>query len=70
MMALVSMMMLFLSYNATAGKLLWKIYVGGRVSATPTTYSLDGRQQVAVAAGSSIFTFALPAETRRDTSAQ
>jgi alcohol dehydrogenase (cytochrome c) len=59
-----------MAVDATSGKLLWKINVGGRVNATPITYSLDGRQYVAIAAGSAIFSFGLPAEARRETSPQ
>jgi PQQ-dependent dehydrogenase (methanol/ethanol family) len=59
-----------MAVDAASGKLLWKINVGGRVNATPITYSLDGRQYVAIAAGSAIFSFGLPGEARRETSPQ
>ena len=39
--------------------LLWKATVGGVVASGPMTYAVGGRQYVAVAAGSSLFTFAL-----------
>jgi len=57
-----------MAIDAATGRLLWKLNVGGRVNATPITYSIDGRQYVAVAAGSAIFSFGLPAEGRRETS--
>jgi glucose dehydrogenase len=46
--------------DARTGKVLWKFQAGGTVIAPPITYLLDGRQYVAVAAGSSMLTFALP----------
>jgi alcohol dehydrogenase (cytochrome c) len=46
--------------DARSGKPLWKFQTGGTVIAPPITYMLDGRQYVAVAAGSSMMTFALP----------
>jgi glucose dehydrogenase len=39
--------------------LLWKAALGGDVAAGPITYSVEGRQYVAVSAGSSLYTFAL-----------
>jgi alcohol dehydrogenase (cytochrome c) len=59
-----------MALDAAAGKLLWKLNIGGPVNSTPITYSIDGRQYVAYAAGSSIFSFGLPANSRRDTSQQ
>jgi alcohol dehydrogenase (cytochrome c) len=46
--------------DAHTGKPLWKFQTGGTVIAPPITYMLEGRQYVAVAAGSSMLTFALP----------
>jgi alcohol dehydrogenase (cytochrome c) len=45
--------------NARTGALLWKSTVGGQVASGPMTYAVGGRQYVAVAAGSSLFAFAL-----------
>ena len=45
--------------EATTGKLLWKFTVGAPVVSGPMTYSVNGRQYVTVAAGSSLFAFAL-----------
>lgn len=50
----------FLVLNARDGKLLWKKYLGGQVSASPITWSVDGRQYVSVASGRGVFTFGLP----------
>jgi alcohol dehydrogenase (cytochrome c) len=49
----------FYALDARTGTLLWKFTVGGQVQSGPMTYSVGGRQFVAVAAGNSLFTFAL-----------
>jgi len=49
----------FYALDARDGKLLWKFPVGGRVISGPMTYSLNGKQYVEVAAGNSVFVFAL-----------
>jgi alcohol dehydrogenase (cytochrome c) len=49
----------FYALDARTGALLWKFTVGGQVQSGPMTYSVGGRQYVAVAAGNSIFAFAL-----------
>ena len=49
----------FYALDARDGKLLWKFPAGGRVVAGPMTFSLSGRQYVSIAAGNSLFTFAL-----------
>ena len=49
----------FVALNARTGAPLWKFSVGGVVASGPMTYSVGGRQYVAVAAGSSLFAFAL-----------
>jgi len=45
--------------DARTGKPLWHFQTGGNIIAPPITYSLNGKQQVAIAAGTSIITFAL-----------
>jgi alcohol dehydrogenase (cytochrome c) len=49
----------FSALDARDGKLLWKVSVGGEIAMGPMTYQVNGRQYVAFAAGSSLFTFAL-----------
>src|SRR5436190_492240 len=49
----------FFALNARTGDLLWKSSVGGQVSAGPMSYSVGGRQYVAIAAGSSLFVYGL-----------
>ncbi len=46
--------------DAGTGKPLWRFQTGGVVIAPPVTYMFRGKQYVAVAAGASMFTFALP----------
>ena len=50
----------FFALDAKTGKLLWTKYLGGQVIASPITYFVNGRQHVAIAAGTSLFTFRLP----------
>ena len=49
----------FFALDARDGKLLWKATLGARVTSGPMTYSMNGRQYVAVCAGSSLFVYAL-----------
>ncbi len=46
--------------DAREGKPLWHFITGQDMSASPMTYTVSGRQYVAIAAGSDIFSFALP----------
>ena len=52
----------FFALNARTGELLWRRYLGGQVIASPITYLHEGKQYVSIAAGTSLFTFSLPAE--------
>ena len=49
----------FFALDARDGKLLWKVSLGGQVNSGPMSYSVNGKQFVAVAAGTSLFSFAL-----------
>ena len=49
----------FYALDAKTGALLWKTNVGGAVYSGAMTYSVGGKQYVGVAAGNSLFTFAL-----------
>jgi alcohol dehydrogenase (cytochrome c) len=49
----------FFALDAASGKLLWRFQMGGQVRANPVSYLSGGKQQVAIAAGSAIFAFAL-----------
>lgn len=49
----------FFALDARSGKLLWNVYLGGQIIASPITYEVGGRQLIAIAAGHSLFTFGL-----------
>ncbi len=46
--------------DSQSGKPLWHFSTGQEISASPMTYAADGKQYVAIAAGSDVFSFALP----------
>jgi len=52
----------FLALDARTGELLWRESLGGQINSAPMTYAVDGRQYVAIAAGSALFAFALTEE--------
>ena len=47
--------------DAGSGKLLWHYSTGERIRSSPMSFAVDGRQYIAVSAGSVLFAFALPA---------
>jgi alcohol dehydrogenase (cytochrome c) len=49
----------FQALDARTGALLWKTILGGPIVSGPMTYQADGKQIIAVAAGHSLFAFAL-----------
>jgi alcohol dehydrogenase (cytochrome c) len=49
----------FHALDARTGALLWKVSLGGQVASGPMTYQVEGKQYVSVAAGHSLFAFAL-----------
>ena len=51
---------IFRCLDADNGKELWRVNLGGRLHSPPMSFSIDGTQYVAVAAGHSVFTFRLP----------
>ena len=50
----------FIALDAASGKALWHFQAGGSVYSGPMTFAVEGKQYVAVAAGSTLFTFGLP----------
>ena len=50
----------FAAVDAASGKTLWHFEAGGTWKASPMTYSVNGRQYVAIASGANILSFALP----------
>jgi alcohol dehydrogenase (cytochrome c) len=49
-----------MAFDSRAGKLLWSFQTGGQIDSSPISYAVDGRQYVALAAGTVIYSFALP----------
>jgi alcohol dehydrogenase (cytochrome c) len=49
----------FYALDGRSGDLLWKANVGGAVSSGPISYSVNGRQYIAVSAGSSLLVYGL-----------
>jgi alcohol dehydrogenase (cytochrome c) len=49
----------FFALDAASGKPLWRFQTGGVMYANPITYMSEGKQYVAIAAGSSILVFGL-----------
>jgi alcohol dehydrogenase (cytochrome c) len=50
----------FIALDAATGKALWHFQCGASVYSSPMSFAIDSKQYVAVAAGSALFTFALP----------
>jgi len=50
----------FEAVDARTGKPLWHFNTGQRIHASPMSFEVDGKQYVAVAAGSDLFAFSLP----------
>jgi alcohol dehydrogenase (cytochrome c) len=50
----------FIALEAASGKALWHFQCGASVYSSPMSFAIDGKQYVAVAAGSALFTFGLP----------
>jgi alcohol dehydrogenase (cytochrome c) len=50
----------FEAIDARNGKPLWHFNTGQDISASPMSYAIGGKQYVAIAAGSDVFSFALP----------
>lgn len=51
----------FIALDAATGKPLWKVQTGGQITASPISYAVDGEQFVAISAGNTLMSFALPA---------
>src|SRR5882762_4739263 len=50
----------FIALDAQSGKALWHFEMGGEVYASPMAFAVDGKQYVAIAAGSAVYSFGLP----------
>jgi len=51
---------MFTALDARTGKALWNFNTGALTTAAPTTYTVDGRQYIALASFSNVIAFALP----------
>jgi len=49
-----------IALDARTGADLWHYQTGAEINASPISYSVDGKQYVAVSTDSAVFTFALP----------
>jgi alcohol dehydrogenase (cytochrome c) len=50
----------FFALDDRTGEPLWDFQTGGAIRANPISFAVDGRQQIAIAAGNAIFVFGLP----------
>jgi len=50
----------FIALDAASGKALWHFQMGGAVYAPPIAFAVDGKEYVAIAAGSAVYAFGLP----------
>jgi len=50
----------FIAFDAKSLKPLWHFQMGGAVYSAPMAFAIDGKEYVAIAAGSAIYTFGLP----------
>jgi alcohol dehydrogenase (cytochrome c) len=50
----------FEAVEAQSGRALWHFNTGQQISASPMSYAIGDKQYVAIAAGSNVFSFALP----------
>ena len=50
----------FIAFDAAKGKVLWHFQTGGAVYGGPMAFAIDGKEYVAIAAGSALFAFGLP----------
>jgi alcohol dehydrogenase (cytochrome c) len=50
----------FFALDGRTGALLWKATTGGQINAGAMSYAVNGKQYVAIAAGNSVFAYALP----------
>ena len=49
-----------IALEAKTAKVLWKMQTGGVISSSPMSYSVDGKQFVAVSAGGALLSLGLP----------
>lgn len=50
----------FVALDAKSGKLAWNFHAAGPITASPVSYAVDGKPQIAIVAGNMLYAFALP----------
>jgi len=50
----------FIALDAKTGKALWNFAAGAGIPSSPMSYSVDGKQYVAVSSNNVLYSFALP----------
>ena len=50
----------FLALDATTGKALWHFTTGVQMASSPMSYSVDGKQYVAISSSGTLYSFGLP----------
>ena len=51
-----------MAFDSRTGELLWSFQTGGQIDSAPISYAVDGRQHLALAAGTVLYSFTLPEE--------
>jgi len=49
----------FYALDAASGKPLWDFQTGGQIAANPVSFTIDGKQHVAIAASRVLYVFGL-----------
>ena len=52
----------FIALDAKTGKALWHFQTGSEIPSSPMSYSVDGRQYVAISSANVLYSFALPVQ--------
>jgi alcohol dehydrogenase (cytochrome c) len=50
----------FHAFDAHTGKEVWNFYTGGNLKGSPITFTINGKQYVAIKSLTTLFTFAIP----------
>ena len=54
----------FIGFDAKTGKVLWRFATGASINAPPVSYTFEGKQYIALAAGGAVIAFGLPEGTK------
>jgi outer membrane protein assembly factor BamB len=49
----------FAAFDATQGRELWRVNLGGHINAAPISYATDDSQRIAIMAGNTLYVFRL-----------